>query len=142
GSDGLSALDAARVRPTSVLPRAFRWLQRMLPWSAATLAAGTESLLWNYPEMKAFVADCPQAGRILRPMCTMAGLKPPEWLALPKRVRVRKNDALRLSDEDEAELARMTARFPDTPPARSAKRALRRMFAGLTVNLDGLSAVA
>ena len=72
-------------------------------------------------------------------MCN-GGLKPPEWLALPKRPR--KPRALQLSEKDEAELARLTARFPDTPPARSAKRALRRMFAGLPVNLDRMSAVA
>jgi len=138
--DALAAQDAARERPASVLPRAFRWLQRMLPISAGTLAAGVDSIMWNYPEMKAFAADCPQVGRILRPLARMAGLEVPEYLALPKRMR--KKRALRLSAEDEAELGRLTARFPDTPPARSAKRALRRMFAGLRVNLDRMSAVA
>jgi hypothetical protein len=144
GADGAStaALDAARERPASVLPRAFRWLQRMLPWSAGMLAAGTESLLWNYPEMKAFAADCPQAGRILRPMCRMAGLKPPEWLALPKRPRVRKSGVPQLGEKDAEELRRLTARFPDTPAARSAKRALARSLAGLPVNLEKMSAVA
>ena len=135
-----ASLDRVRTRPMSVLPRRFRWLQKLLPMSAPALAGGVESLLWNYPEMKEFVADCPQAGRILRPLCTMAGLKVPEWLALPKRVR--KKAALRLSEEHEAELARLTARFPDTPPARAAKRVLRRMFAGLPVNWEGLSDVA
>ena len=135
-----ASLDRVRTRPMSVLPRRFRWLQKLLPMSAPALAGGVESLLWNYPEMKEFVADCPQAGRILRPLCTMAGLKVPEWLALPKRVR--KKAALRLSEADEAELARLTARFPDTPPARAAKRALRRMYAGLKVDVTKLSAVA
>jgi len=140
GEGEVAAQDAARERPASVLPRAFRWLQKMLPISAGTLAAGVDSIMWNYPEMKQFAADCPQVGRILRPLARMAGLKVPDYVALPKRKR--KKRALRLSDEHEAELARLTARFPDTPPARSAKRALRRMFAGLPVNWDGLSAVA
>jgi hypothetical protein len=42
--------------------------------------------------MQEFHAACPQVGRILRPMCRMAGLKPPEWLALPRRGRVSGKD--------------------------------------------------
>ncbi len=136
----VGSLERARLRPMSVLPRTVRWLQKVLPVSAATLAGGVESLLWNYPETQAFVAECPQAGRILRPLCTITGLTPPEWLRLPKRAR--KSRAPLLSEADEAELARLTARFPDTPPARSARRALRRMFAGLPVNFERLGAVA
>jgi len=90
--DGLSAVDVARMRPASMLPGAFRWLQGMLPNSAATLAAGVGSLCWNYPEMAEFHAACPRVGRILRPMCRMAGLKPPAWLALPNRGRVSRGD--------------------------------------------------
>ena len=134
-----ASLDRARLRPASVLPRTVRWLQKVLPVSAGTLAGGVEALLWNFPETREFVAACPQAGRILRPLCRITGLTPPEWLALPKRAR--KTRALRLSESDEAELARITARFPDTPPARSARRALRRMFAGLPVNWEKLPAV-
>jgi hypothetical protein len=81
------ALGALTTRPASVLPRALMWLPKTLPLSAGTLRAGVESLLWNYPEMKEFVAACPQVARILRPMCRMAGMKPPGWLALPKVVR-------------------------------------------------------
>src|SRR5208283_3812690 len=113
--DAASCLRANQ-RPSSVLPRTFRWLQQMLPMSAATLAGGVDSLLRNFPEMQAFAAEVPQVGRMLRPICTMAGIKPPEWLALPKRVRVRKKDTSRqLSEADEEELRRITARFPDTP---------------------------
>ena len=91
--------------------------------------------------MKAFAAACPQVGRDLRPLCRMVGLRVPDYLALPKRVR-RPAQEPALSEEDEAKLARMTARFPDTPPARAAKRALRRGFAGLPVDVKKLSAVA
>src|SRR6516165_4293809 len=56
--DGPSAVDVARMRPASMLPGAFRWLQGMLPNSATTLAAGVGSLCWNYPEMAEFHAAC------------------------------------------------------------------------------------
>jgi hypothetical protein len=94
-------------------------------------------------EMTEIIANAPQVGRILRPLCHILGTELPEGLKLPKRTRVRKQSTLpRLSDEDEERLRRMTARFPDTPPARSAKRALRRMLARLPVNLDRMSAIA
>ena len=142
GACDAATADRARLRPASVLPRAFAWLHRLLPVSAAMMTGGVESLLVNCPETREFVAACPQAGRVLRPLCRMAGVKAPEWLALPKRERVRKSRAPLLSEQDAAELARLTARFPDTPPARAAKRALRRMFVGLPVNLQRMSAVA
>ena len=80
--------EMARQRPASVLPRAFAWMHRMLPESAGTLGGYVGSLLDpNYAEMKAFVVAVPQAGRLLRPICAMAGVKAPDWLALPKRRR-------------------------------------------------------
>ena len=87
--EGLGAVDAARVRPASLLPRTLRWLQAMAPMSAGTLGGGVDSLVRNYPEMQDFVRDCPQVGRVLRPLLRMAGLGVPEYLALPKRKRVR-----------------------------------------------------
>ena len=75
--------------PASLMPRALRWMQGMLPSSAATLAAGMDSLARNYPEMQDFVRECPQAGRVLRPLLRMAGLTAPEYLRLPKRGRDR-----------------------------------------------------
>ena len=138
----LSAVDVARLRPAGVLPRGLRWLHTVLPISAATLASRVGPLLWDCPEMRAFVAGCPQVGRVLRPLARMAGLTVPEYLALPQRKRVRKQDAVGLSAEDAAALGRLTARFPDTAPARSAKRVLRRMYAGLPVNVKRMSAVA
>jgi hypothetical protein len=88
GEDAL----ARHLRPASLLPRAFRWLQRMLPSGAEVLASGVEGLLVNYPETKQFVAECPQVGRVLRPLARMAGLQVPEWLALPRRRGVSKKD--------------------------------------------------
>ena len=123
GAHDAASFERAKQRPVSVLPRTFRWMQGMLPISAGTIASGLSSLIDNHPEMKAFVAEVPQAGRMLRPICEMAGLRLPEWLVLPKRVR-KKKEPPRLSEADEAELRRITAWFPDTPPGRRAKWAL------------------
>ena len=61
--------------------------------SAGTLGGGVDSLVRNYPEMQVFVAECPQVGRVLRPLLRMAGLGVPEYLALPKRGRARNDGA-------------------------------------------------
>ncbi len=138
---GEGACGAGGAGAAGLLPRAFAWLHRMLPSSAATLGSGVESLIHEHPEMKAFVAEVPQAGRMLRPICKMVGLKLPEYLALPKRMR-KKKEPPRLSEKDEEEFRRLTAWFPDTPPARRAKWALRQTFLGKPVDLTRMSAVA
>jgi len=56
-------LGAVATRLASLLRRGLMWLQKTPPLSAGALRAGVESLLWNYPEMKEFVAACPQVGR-------------------------------------------------------------------------------
>ena len=81
---------AMSVRPASLLPRGLRWMQAMLPESARTIGAGVESLVLNYPEMRAFVADCPQVGRVLRPLCRMAGIGVPEYWRVPRRRGTRR----------------------------------------------------
>ena len=78
---------ASTVCPASLLPRAVGWMYKMLPLSAGTLRSHLEPLIVEHPEMKAFVAGCPQVGRVLRPLCTMVGTRPPAWLALAKRKR-------------------------------------------------------
>ncbi len=85
GKTSLGEIDAARLRPMSLLPRGFAWLQKILPLSAGTLASMLGPLVHEHPEMKAFVAEVPRAGRLLRPICSMVGLRVPEWLALPRR---------------------------------------------------------
>jgi hypothetical protein len=126
GEDAL----ARHLRPASLLPRAFRWLQRMLPSGAGVLASGVDGLLVNYPETKQFVAECPQVGRVLRPLAIMAGLQVPEWLALPKR-GVSRSDPPPLPtgsspvaephspSRGEGEILRMAA---SCPAANSARR--------------------
>ncbi|HEY2132211.1 MAG TPA: hypothetical protein VGH36_04440 [Acetobacteraceae bacterium] len=74
-------------RPAGVLPRGVRWMERLLPLSAGTLRCMLAPLLDNHPEARAFVAEVPQAGRVLRPLCRLVWLKVPDYLALPKRKR-------------------------------------------------------
>ena len=52
-------------------------------------------MAWEEAEMAALHAAAPQVGRILRPLAHMIGARVPEWLQLPKRVRVRRKDASR-----------------------------------------------
>ncbi len=142
GEGELAAAGAVNTRPASLLPRGVRWMQAVLPLSAGTLGSMLGPLLFNHPEMQTFVAEAPQVGRILRPLCRLVGLKPPDYLALPKHKRVRKKAPSLLSEADEAELRRITALFPDIPAGRAAKRVWRRMFEGKPVDLTKLSAVA
>ncbi len=141
GAHDAASFEWAKQRPVSVLPRGFAGLRSLVPMGAGTLASMLGPLLTEHPEMRAFVTEAPQAGRMLRPICEMIGLKPPEWLMLPKRVR-KKKEPPRLSEADEAELRRVTAWFPDTPPARRAKWALRQTFLGKPVDLTRMSAIA
>ncbi len=62
-------------------------MQTVLPMSAGTLGSMLGPLLFNHPEMQTFMAEAPQVGRILRPLCRLVGLKPPDYLALPKHKR-------------------------------------------------------
>ena len=130
-----------------MLPRRFGWLRSLLRPEAQGHVVAFHYML-EEPQMKAIIAAAPQVGRILRPFCHFLGIETPAELVLPKRKRSsprpspRRGEREKLSEEDEAKLARLTARFPDTPPARAAKRALRRMYAGLKVDVTKLSAVA
>ncbi len=67
--------------PPKPLPRGFAWLVRLVPATAAS-AAQLQHLLAD-PEMAALIAAAPQAGRILRPLCRMLGIRPPPGLSRP-----------------------------------------------------------
>ncbi len=138
----MAVAGAMNTRPASLLPRGLRWMQAVLPLSAGTLGSMLGPLLFNHPEIQTFMAEAPQVGRILRPLCRLVGLKPPDYLALPKHKRVRKKAPSLLSEKDEAELRGITALFPDIPAGRAAKHVWRRMFEGKPVDLTKLSAVA
>jgi hypothetical protein len=78
-------------RPPSPLPAKFGWLMPLIParkeeyWHANGVRAGLESLLAE-PEMVALVEVAPVSlGRPLRSLCWALRLKPPPYLAPPKR---------------------------------------------------------
>lgn len=77
---------ADKPRTPSLLPRTFAWLHRLFPESAPGGAEMMYPLLED-PELLALFAAAPQLGRILRPYCRMVGIRPPAWLALPRRKR-------------------------------------------------------
>ena len=61
--------------PAARLPRGFAWLVRRLP-QAASAASQLQHLLAD-PAMAELIAAAPQAGRLLRPLCRMLGVRPP-----------------------------------------------------------------
>ncbi len=67
----------ARPRPPR-LPNRFAWLPGLVP-PAAAYGSQLQYLLMD-PQMAALIAAAPQAGRILRPLCRMLGVRPPPIL--------------------------------------------------------------
>jgi hypothetical protein len=64
------------------LPRGFGWLLRLAPETAA-YGGQVEHWLAD-PELAAVLAKAPQAGRILRPLCRMLGVRPGPALCKPR----------------------------------------------------------
>jgi hypothetical protein len=106
---------ASRPRPAAPairLPGGPGWLLRLAPALETRLGrAQVESLLGD-PELRALLAQAPQAGRILRPLCHMLGIETPAALRLPRRPRQRPHH----SGGTEA-----GATGGDAPPARAAR---------------------
>ena len=69
---------AAAPRVPNRLPREFGWIRRLLPETAQY--AGVLRYLLRDPETAALVEQAPQAGRILRPLCHLLGVQPPDFL--------------------------------------------------------------
>jgi hypothetical protein len=86
--------DAGRERvrrpPLPFLPRSFGWFARMVP-GAGPVAQDFERLLAG-PEMPVLMSAAPQAGRILRPLAHMLGIRQPAFLRLPRRTRAGKRE--------------------------------------------------
>ncbi|WP_288049122.1 hypothetical protein [Acidiphilium sp.] len=89
-----------RSGPPHRLPRAHGWLRRAFP-ATASLAPQLRALL-DAPDMQAFIAATPAAGRVLRPLCHTIGIAPPPALALPPKPRPPR--------------AAQVAATPDPPP--------------------------
>ncbi len=87
---GRTTAAASRPRPAAPairLPGGSGWLLRLAPALETRLGrAQLESLLAD-PELGALLAQAPQAGRILRPLCHMLRIEPPPSLRLPRRPR-------------------------------------------------------
>ncbi|MHB1305128.1 MAG: hypothetical protein ACYCZB_16945 [Acidiphilium sp.] len=72
-------------KPT--LPRHFGWLSRLLGYRIRGHAGQLAHLLLTDPEMTALLAADPRLGRVLRPLCHLLGIQPPETIRLPPRPR-------------------------------------------------------
>ncbi len=70
-------------RPRQRLPEGFAWLVRLVP-EAASYGSQLRHLLSD-PEMAALLEAAPQAGRILRPLCRMLGVRPTPALPPPPK---------------------------------------------------------
>jgi hypothetical protein len=92
---------------------------KLMP-QAAIYRAQFQHLLTNQ-EMATFLAEAPQAGRMLRPLCQMLGVKP-----LPQMLR--KRDPIPSTSAPEKASPEKPPRT--RPPAKiSAKKALRLFYA-------------
>jgi hypothetical protein len=89
-ADAAEGRPQVRVRrpPLQFLPRTFGWFARMVP--GAGRAREEFARLLADPEMPALLSVAPQAGRILRPLAHMLGVRRPVFLRLPRRKRVSK----------------------------------------------------
>jgi hypothetical protein len=70
------------------LPRNYTWLFKLSQQPAAA-AASQLRFLMNDEELRRFLAECPQAGRLLRPLCRMLGMRPTEVELAPIRLPPR-----------------------------------------------------
>ena len=68
--------DAGKKRTVSArLPGGFVWVYRLLAYDAAAARLHLEQLLVD-PAMVTLLAEIPAAGRLIRPMCRLLGIKP------------------------------------------------------------------
>ena len=77
--------EARRVRKPWPLPRTIGWIGRNV--AGAWLCTRALEQLLAEAEMPSLVAAVPQSGRLLRPLCDLLWVKPPEYLRLPRRRR-------------------------------------------------------
>lgn len=79
-----------RQQATRHARRPYQRLPRSRAWAGARVFelrayASQLSLLLANPDMAPFLAHCPQAGRLLRPLCHAIGAELPQCLTLPAR---------------------------------------------------------
>ncbi len=71
-----------------IIPRNFAWLLKLIGAPAAIAASHIRHWM-NDEELKRFLADCPQAARLIRPVCHMIGMRPTEVELAPIRLPPR-----------------------------------------------------
>eukprot|EP01037_Dinobryon_pediforme_P008873 gene8873-8962_t len=83
---------APRAKAPELLPRRFAWLLPLVPGEAACFAGHLRVVLAE-PDMQALLAGCPQAVRVLGPLCVMLGIERaayvPGWTPTVRVPRVR-----------------------------------------------------
>ncbi len=105
--------------PRRTLPRSYGWLARMSP---ETVPSGIEfAYLLAQPEMTALLATAPRLWRVLRPLCRMFGITPPETLPQapdtpPRRAPAAAPDPDRLRRRSEAAAIRHHGPLGYRPP--------------------------
>ena len=104
-----------RAQPDAVhLPRGFGWLVQLT--HGATAASGHLQALLAEPGMAELLAAAPSAGRFLRPLCQMLGIRPGPPLAEPPTAAPPQSTQPRRSN----------GRFCPPPPAQPHWQPLRR----------------
>jgi hypothetical protein len=125
---------AARIagpRPLGLLPRGMNWFCRLFPDTAAPLSGTLLNLLHNDPRIAELAAATPRAGRILRPMCWMLGVKPPSYLQLPRRPRCRPRPVQKAAAKPE------TPEQVDARVARMSRLAFANLIHPERENMNG-----
>jgi len=120
-----------RAKPLFHLPGGRMWLVRHVQKSAA-FGSQLRHLLATDPEIPAFLEACPQAGRILRPLCRALGVDLPapygvtidHLVPIAPRQRAPRPRAPRPAPQ--AKPARTTAPKP-APPPKPRRRATSRL---------------
>ncbi len=134
------SVEACVARPKNLLPRARGWLRRLMPMTGES--AGGLWYLMNEAEMMEIIANAPQVGRILRPLCRILDAPLPPGLMLPKRVRVGKKDtsspALRGRRGGAAADDGAVSRYPDGAVGETSAEADVRRQTGRRVGFPPL----
>eukprot|EP01035_Chromulina_nebulosa_P000539 gene539-758_t len=78
----------ARAAKAVTIPRTFAWLIKLTGIPAATAASQLRHWMTD-EELRRFLAECPQAARLIRPICHMVGMRPTEVELAPIRLPAR-----------------------------------------------------
>ncbi|MBV9654354.1 MAG: hypothetical protein JOZ42_07290 [Acetobacteraceae bacterium] len=106
--------------PVVTMPKGYGWLLALAPELNTRIGRAQVETLLADPAFLALVAQAPQAGRILRPLCHMLRIELPDGLRLPPRPR-RPHSPATPKPAAEARPRRPKPawlRWPKSPPLR------------------------